>query len=206
MLERLDNLVSIDIGSCLRIFAGLFLLNNSANKFDKNSVGLYRDDGLALFKNINGHRADKIRKEFHQLFKENGLSLEIECNLKTVNYLDITLDLNTGTYKTYSKPNDETLYIHAKSNHPSNILKQLPISIETRLSNLSSNSEIFHEASKHYQNILNLGMTTNFNTNHQIMKMKTKVNRPKITKEISSGSTRLSQRTSPTTSVNISFF
>ena len=56
---------------------GLFLLNNLANKFEKNSVGLYRDDGLALFKNINGHRGDKIRKDFHQLFKENGLSLEI---------------------------------------------------------------------------------------------------------------------------------
>ena len=131
------------------------LLNNLANKFDKTSVGSYRDDGLALFKNINGHLADKIPKEFHQLFKENGLSLEIECNLKTVNYLDITLDLNTGTYKPYRKPNDEILYIHAKSNHPANILKQLPISIETRLSNLSSNSEIFDEASNHYQNILN---------------------------------------------------
>ena len=113
------------------------------------------DNGLALFENINGHRADKIRKEFHQLFKENGLSLEIKCKLKTVNYLDITLDLNTGTYKPHRKPNDEILYIHAKCNHPANILKQLPISIETRLSNLSSNSEIFHEASKHYQNILN---------------------------------------------------
>ena len=39
---------------------GLFLLNNLANKFDKNSVGLYRDDGLALFKNVNGHCADKV--------------------------------------------------------------------------------------------------------------------------------------------------
>ena len=29
---------------------GLFLLNNLANKFEKNSVDLYRDDGLALFK------------------------------------------------------------------------------------------------------------------------------------------------------------
>ena len=137
----------------------MFLLNNLANKFDKNSVGLYRDDdrddGLAEFKNINGRRADKIRKEFHQLFKENGLPVEIECNLKTVYCLDITLDLNTDTYKPYHKPNGETLYIHAKSNHPTNILKQLPISIETRLSILSSNSEIFHEASKHYQNILN---------------------------------------------------
>ena len=49
-------------------------------------------------------------------------------------------------------------------------------------------------------------MTTNFNTNDQIKKMKTKVNRPKIAKETSSGSTRLFQRTSPTTSVNIYFF
>ena len=61
----------------------------------------------------------------------------------------------TSTYKPYRKPNDETLYIHAKSNHHTNILKQLPISIETRLSNLPSNPEIFHEAYKHYQNILN---------------------------------------------------
>ena len=108
---------------------------------------------MDLFKNINGYRADKIRNEFYQLFKESGLSSEIECNLKTVNYLDITLDLNTGTYKTYRKPNDEMLYIHAKSNHSTNTLKQLPIL--SRSSNLSSNSEIFHEASKHYQNILN---------------------------------------------------
>ena len=47
------------------------------------------------------------------------------------------------------------MYIHSKANHPKNIIKQLPISIETRLSNLSSNAEIFNEASKHYQNVLN---------------------------------------------------
>ena len=64
-----------------------------------------------------------MRKEFHLLFKENTLSLEIESNLQTVNYLDITLDLNTGTYKPYRKVDDETLYIHVKSNHPANILK-----------------------------------------------------------------------------------
>ena len=29
---------------------GLFLLNISANKFVKNNVGLYKDDGLALLK------------------------------------------------------------------------------------------------------------------------------------------------------------
>ena len=109
----------------------------------------------SMVKNINGHQADKIHKEFHELFKANGLSLEIEFNLKTVDYLDITLDLNIGTYKPYHKPNDEILYIYAKSNHPANILKKLPISIETRLSNFSSNPEIFDEASNHNQNILN---------------------------------------------------
>ena len=30
-----------------------FEIDNLANKFDKDSVGLYRDNGLSLFKNIN---------------------------------------------------------------------------------------------------------------------------------------------------------
>ena len=180
----------------------VFFFNHLANKFDKNSVGLHRDDGLALFKSINGHRVDKIREEVHQLFKENRLSLEIECNLKTVNYLDITLDLNTGTYKPYRKPNDEILYIHTKSNHSANILKQLLISIETRLSNLSSNSEIFHEASKHYQNILNQS-GYDYKLQRKPPNNENEGNRLKIAKETSFGSTRLFQRTSPTSSVNI---
>ena len=70
--------------------AGLLLWNNLANRFDKNSVGFYRDDGLSLLKNISGHRVDKIGKELYG----NGLSLEIECNLKTVHDLDITSYLN----------------------------------------------------------------------------------------------------------------
>ena len=41
---------------------GLLLLKN----FEKNSVDLYRDDGFAILKNIYGHHADKIPKEFHQ--------------------------------------------------------------------------------------------------------------------------------------------
>ena len=40
--------------------------------------------------------------------------------------IGITLDLNFDAYNLHCKPNVETLYIHAKSNHPANILKQLP--------------------------------------------------------------------------------
>ena len=64
---------------------GLLLLKN----FEKNSVDLYRDDGFAILKNIYGHHADKIPKEFHQWFAEKGLSLETESKIETVNYLDI---------------------------------------------------------------------------------------------------------------------
>ena len=37
------------------------------------------------------------------IFKENGLEVVVECNKKIVNYLDITLNRNDGTYKPYHK-------------------------------------------------------------------------------------------------------
>ena len=134
---------------------GLYLLSIISNSYNKDDIGLYRDDGLSVFQNISGPQADRIKKHFHAIFKKNGLCLEIECNLKIVNYLEVSLDLNTGTFKPYRKPNDETIYVNAESNHPPNIIKQLPISIERRLCKLSCNEEIFQEASKHYQEALN---------------------------------------------------
>ena len=69
-----------------------------------------------------------------------------ECNTKIVNCLDVTFNLNDGTCKPYKKPNDETEYIHVDSDHPPSIIKQIPKSIATRLSSLSSSKEIFLEA------------------------------------------------------------
>ena len=107
-----------------------------------------------MFKNTSGPQFEKIKKQFQNIFNENGLKIEILCNLKIVDYLDVTLNLNDGTYKPYRKPNDETLYINAKSNHPPNVIKQLPISIKNRLRNLSSNKNIFDEAARYYQDAL----------------------------------------------------
>ena len=58
--------------------------------------------------------------------------------MKIVNYLDITLNLNDGSYRPYKNANEETNYIHVNSDHHPSILKQLPKSIEKRLSSLSS--------------------------------------------------------------------
>ena len=106
----------------------LFLLNKLSSKFSKKYIGLCRDDELAVCKNIDGHQANKIRKKKkirklnQRPFKKSDLSLDIECNLKIVNYLDVTLNLKSVTYKAYCKPN-ETLYLHAKSNYSPNIIK-----------------------------------------------------------------------------------
>ena len=54
------------------------------------------------------------------------LDIIIECNMKIVNYLAVTFNLNDDTYKPYKNPNDETKYTHVDSDHPPSIIKQIP--------------------------------------------------------------------------------
>ena len=82
------------------------MLNELSKKFDKDNIGLYRDDGLSVFKNNNGHQNDKVRKEMTDLFRQNHPNLEIKCNLKIVDYLNITFDLTTVLFKSYNKTNN----------------------------------------------------------------------------------------------------
>ena len=118
--------------------AGSFLLCALSLKYNKASIGLYRDDRLAVFRNINGSHSEKIKKE-----KE------------VVDFLRVTLNLTDYTYKPYPKPNDEICYIHKESNHSPSITKQLPVSIETRLSKISWNEKVFSESVSIYQEALN---------------------------------------------------
>ena len=110
-----------------------FLLHKLSLKYNKNNIGLYCDDGLAIFKNISGPKSEKIKKNIRKLFKENQLDIVIQCNMKTVNYLDVTLNLENSTYRPYQKENNQIKYINIESNHPLSIIKQLPLSIEARL-------------------------------------------------------------------------
>ena len=41
---------------------GTFLLHKLFPKYNENNIGLYRDDGLAVFKNISGPKSEKIKK------------------------------------------------------------------------------------------------------------------------------------------------
>ena len=118
------------------------------------NIGLYRDDGLGAMHNLNARTSDRKRKDITETFKNLGLKITIEANLKTVNFLNVTLDLGNESYKPYRKPNDNPLYINASSNHPPSILKQLPKNISKRVSGISSSKEIFDQAAPYYNDAL----------------------------------------------------
>lgn len=119
----------------------------------RRQMGLYRDDGLGIFRDTP-RQIEKIKKLICKMFSKNGLKITIEANKKSVNFLDITLDLDKGTHAPYSKPNDIPLYIHQDSNHPPSIKKNIPLAINKRLSELSSTKLQFDLAAPQYQNAL----------------------------------------------------
>ena len=113
---------------------------------------------MAVFKNTSGLQFEKIKKDFQKKFKNKGLVIIVNCNMKIVDYLDVMLDLHNRSYRPYKTPNEEANDILVKSdNHPC-ILKQLPMSIEIRLSSLPSSKDIFEETAPYYEEyLLNCG-------------------------------------------------
>ena len=86
--------------------------------------------------------------------------LEIETNLKTVDFLDVTFDLDKNINKPYGKLNNSPIYINKNWNHPPNILKQLPKSITKHISETSPSEKIFNKSIKIYRKTLkDIGFT-----------------------------------------------
>ena len=71
------------------------MLSLIGNKYNPNKIGLYRDDELAVFKNASGPQSEKIKTTFQKMFTNKAL--DISCNVKIVNYLDVSLNLNDGS-------------------------------------------------------------------------------------------------------------
>ena len=92
---------------------GAFPLSKLYPKYNKNNFVLYRDDGVAIFENISDPKSEKVKKDIQKLFKENELDIVIQCNMmylhgniKTVNYVDVALNLENSTYHLYQKENN----------------------------------------------------------------------------------------------------
>ena len=93
----------------------IYILNMLARIINPQQVGLYRDDGLLYIPNSNGPLSSSIQKRIIRAF-----------NIKIVNFLDVTLDLSSYSYKPFIKSNQNPSYINVNSNYPKNIIKQIP--------------------------------------------------------------------------------
>ena len=52
---------------------GLYILDTLRSKFPDSSIGLYRDDGLAVSMHKDGHALDTFRKNLITTFNNIGL-------------------------------------------------------------------------------------------------------------------------------------
>ena len=49
---------------------------------------------------------ERIKKSLQKTFKDFGLEIAAESNLRIVNYLDVTLNINDGSFRPCDKPDD----------------------------------------------------------------------------------------------------
>ena len=76
-------------------------------KHNKNNIGFYRDDNLAIFKHTSSPKSEKVKKDIQKFLKENELDIAIQYNMKTVSYLEVALNLENSTYRPYQKENNQ---------------------------------------------------------------------------------------------------
>ena len=128
------------------------MLSLLSKKYSSNNIGLYRDDGLSVFRKISGQQAEKKQKYSKNSQRQKSLQIIIKCSLKILDYLDVTLSLDDATYCPSHKPNEEATYIHVESDHPPQIIKKIPRYIEKspRLSSTST-KEIFENSKGYYK-------------------------------------------------------
>ena len=143
---------------------GLYILTEIHENIDFTSVGLYRDDGLAVIRSTSGSSLDRYRKKLITFFQDNELKITVKSGKTSINFLDINFSLNSESYQPYRKPNDEPLYINRNWNHPPTILSRLPQTISKRLTSLSSNYELISRAAPMY----NAGHTEKINYHSKI--------------------------------------
>ena len=149
---------------------GLFILNKLTQVLGNDNVGLYRDDGLVFMPGTNGRDADIARKRLFDVADRSkneqiGLKMTVEVNHQIVNFLDITLNLNNSKFTPFRKPNNDPLYINSRSNHPPSIIRQVPKSINQRISSLASDQQSFDACKPVYKSALKKStMMLNWNT------------------------------------------
>ena len=74
---------------------GLCIVSTINKSIDFESIGLYRDDGLAVLKSATGSESESMRQQLIKSFQDNGLSITSQTNITSTNFLYIALSLTT---------------------------------------------------------------------------------------------------------------
>ena len=131
---------------------GLYILDKIKVECPDIELGLYRDDGISVIRNqviIN-----TLVTKLTNIFKRYNLELKIKHSLVSVDFLDITMNLSTGEYEPYQKPDNEPIYVNKGSNHPPCIVRSLPRMIHKMVSDNSSNEKVFNKHKRYYSEAL----------------------------------------------------
>ena len=153
--ENFDVTMGAWDGAEIAELVGLYLLHQmSINVFEKGMFGLYRDDGLAITRGPDRANEVHVKPLLINVFRAANLKITIDINLERTDFLDLDLNLQNETHGEWRKEGDKPQYINTRSNHPPNIIKQIPTMIAKRLSKLSSNEEIFNNQKTKYEEAL----------------------------------------------------
>ena len=109
---------------------------------------------LQLVTRARPQQVERQKQQLCDMFNRHGLSIEASVKSKVTDFLDVLFDLSKNQFSPYMKPGDNPVYVDAKSDHPKKILKNVPVSVEKRLSGISSNREVFMAAAQTYQDAL----------------------------------------------------
>ena len=95
-----------------------------------------------------------MKKKVVKLFSEHNLSITTEVNIKVTDFLDGAFNLQTGLHRPFKKATSNPIYMHKDSNHPMHVKKELPQMIGRRISDQSSNKEVFQAEVAVYSSFL----------------------------------------------------
>ena len=123
-------------------FCRFIFLHKLSNILNNNSIGLYDIDGPGIFNKLSGPQMKQRKKKVIQRLRtinNDNIKCYI-CGVTSVDFLNITRFENwvlPTSQKTKQRHNifRSNLYIDTNSNHPPQILKQLPKYIRIYLMN-----------------------------------------------------------------------
>ena len=98
---------------------------------------------------------EKFEEDIRKIFEEEGLNIETSDKFKkSVDFLDVRMHLENGEHEPYRKNGPPPKYVHHLSNHPPQVIRNLPSMIEKRVSSLCSSKKMFDKHAPFYNQCL----------------------------------------------------